>query len=852
MESEAPYNFINSNGTIPDLRRPSARVAKVQLLIASVLGGITFLVFCVLRCQFPNIYMARLNYVNKANRKFTPPPLSRTSLFGWIPTLINISDQDVLTNAGLDAYVFLGFFKMAIKLLSTCLMFAVLVISPIRFHFTGRYDQGDDGDDGDANKQDDGFINPENYHTYLWLYVVFSYVFTLIVGYFLQKQTKHVVEIRQSYLGKQNSITDRTIRLSGIPPELRSERLLKEHIESLNIGSVSSVVICREWKPLIVLFKQREQIVDILESYWATVLEATDLSNIRPYVSDSIRLLNTPVDEEAAFHDDIPPNDVSSLINSDDEQTDGPDDSINYSSSALSLITTQHPKRPKIRTRCFGLGGKRVDAIDYYTHQLKVIDAAIIEARERHYPPTPAAFITMDTVATAQMMAQAVLDPNVHYLITRLAPAPHDIIWSNVCLPRKERLFKVYAITIIIGITSIALVFPVLYLTTLLNLKTISKFWPYLGKLLKKHHWAQTLVTGLLPTYLFTLLNFVVPFFYVWLSSKQGFVSHGEEELSTVSKNFFYIFVNLFLVFTFGGTVSNYWGFLSDTTKIAYQLAKALQELSLFYVDLIILQGLGMFPFKLLLVGQLFRFPYFKIKSKTPRHFRNLYKPPFFNFGLQLPQPILILVITIIYSVMSTKILSAGLVYFIIGYYVYKYQLVYATVHPQHSTGGVWALIFRRVVMGLLLFQVTMAGTLALQNAYLLATTLIPLPFFTVAFLWNYQKNYYPLSSFIALRAIQNNDISGGRHTHINRSRTSVNSEASNLQPNSSNTLDERRELNQTYEYPFLVQSLDGPWLDIDGDEVIMASSEGPIRKRHQFHEWEYDDVNPNVLGQSW
>lgn len=93
-----------------------------------------------------------------------------------------------------------------------------------------------------------------------------------------------------------------------------------------------------------------------------------------------------------------------------------------------------------------------------------------------------------------------------------------------------------------------------------------------------------------------------------------------------------------------------------------------MKEFSLFYVDLIILQGIGMFPFKLLLVGSLIGFPLVKIKAKTPRQRNELYNPPIFNFGLQLPQPILILIITLIYSVMSTKILTSGLAYFIIGF----------------------------------------------------------------------------------------------------------------------------------------------------------------------------------------
>ena len=70
----------------------------------------------------------------------------------------------------------------------------------------------------------------------------------------------------------------------------------------------------------------------------------------------------------------------------------------------------------------------------------------------------------------------------------------------------------------------------------------------------------------------------------------------------------FYIFVNLFLVFTTFGTAS-----FVDTTKIAFDLARSLRDLSMFYVDLIILQGLGIFPFKLLWWGTYFAFSEFII-----------------------------------------------------------------------------------------------------------------------------------------------------------------------------------------------------------------------------------------------
>ena len=106
-------------------------------------------------------------------------------------------------------------------------------------------------------------------------------------------------------------------------------------------------------------------------------------------------------------------------------------------------------------------------------------------------------------------------------------------------------------------------------------------------------------------------------------------------------------------------------------------------------------------------LGKLFYFK--RLILKTPRDYRSYYfTPQIFDFGINLPQHILIFMIILIYSVVSTKIVTCGLIYFILGLFVYKYQLVYNFVHPPHSTGKVWPMIFRRVILGLIIFQLFM------------------------------------------------------------------------------------------------------------------------------------------------
>lgn len=831
--------------------RAGTRIARVQLLVALFLGLSAFLIFCILRKKYPRIYVANFNRINQnyvhSHLRQNLPPLPQNLLFGWVPIVFKISESQVLEHAGLDAVVFLGFFKTCITILATCVVFAVTVILPVRYKYTGRMDLPDPDDDDDRNST---LIRLAGFHAnlvellkhkkpdhepILWMYTLFTYIFTGLVIYLLHKQTLRIIDMRQRYLGKQSSITDRTIKLSGILPLLREEEALKRHINLLGVGEVHDVVVVKEWNALNSLIKMRRKVMRHLEMAWVEYLETNGLNNttdvmtsrIRPSIGDLFNLhqpLGTAFTDEEDGSNEVQSDAASatsspSIIDQISEHIDD-HDALEGSASQLPLLNDDAAKRPKMRKGWLGLFGPEVDCISYYTNQLEIIDKEIKRYRLREFPPSSTAFITMRSVAQAQMLAQAVLDPKVNHLITSLAPAPHDIIWENLCLTRKERNTRIFFVMVFIGLVSVLLVFPVKFLSNFLNVKTISKIAPKLGEFLKDHQWAEYLITGILPPYVFTIFNIVMPYFYIWVTKRQGYTSHGDEELSIVSKNFFYIFVNLFLVFTLFGTA-----IISDTAQLAYQLAYSLQKLSLFYVDLIILQGIGIFPYKLLLLGNLLKYPIGNIFwCKTPRDYLDLYKPPVFNFGLQLPQPILVLIITITYSVISTKILTAGLIYFIIGYFVFKYQLLYACVHPPHNTGKVWPLVVRRLILGLLIFHTTMFGTLASQKAFVCATFMIPLAIFTLFVLWNFHKHYIPLSSFIALRAIENNQLP----FHGDEEEDLV----GDNDLGRGQTLDERREFSQTYEYPDLINDLDGPIIALENNQILVIGPDGHTAKK--------------------
>lgn len=824
-------------------RAGEQRVFKTQLVLCLWIGLSSFVLFCFLRRRWPHMYAVRT--LRKTLEKLHALP---TLLLGWVSAVYTISDDQVLEYSGLDAFVFLAFFKMGMAIFLVLAVLLVCVLSPVRYYFTGSYDK-DNIAWLEAVPQPPDLS--DDFPAYLWVYPLFVYVFLALVYVKLFDYTKRVLRTRQKYLALQNSITDRTIRLDGIPRSLlrkNDPHVLKKFVEDLGIGSVTDVKLIYDWSPLERLFALRNRLIRSLERFYLSnyglkvdIYNQTRIPSVVPKCLLDATAVRSARDRKAREK-------IAELT----------DELKNVDGQIRSM---QHKFDPQLST--------------------------INTDENPEFRLLPTAFITMDLVASAQMAAQTVLDPRVYKLMVTLAPAAKDIVWKNFRLTSYQKLVKAYTVTFVIILSYLFVIFLVTPLATLLDLKTISKLWPALGDFIRQSKWLTTFVTGILPPLLFLLLNLLLPYFYKYLSQCQGYSSNSDVELSTLLKNFFFIFFNLFLVFTASGTFWDIISSISDTTKIAYLLAATLKKFLLFYVDLILLQGLAMFPVKLLqlgdfvilnIVGKLFLLK--SLILRTPRDYRfYYYTPPVFDFGLHLPQHILIFIIILIYSVVSTKIVVSGLVYFVLGYFVYKYQLVYSFVHPPHSTGKVWPMIFRRVMLGLVIFQLFMCGTLALEGAILLAILCTPLILVTFMVAWNFERYYLPLSGFIALRAILNpyDFDKEFADDQLLRSSSPPNQDADSeavldessfllgdeprLTRRRVSTVDEEREQFTDYTYPHLIDPLHGPWIGFEGDYVSMVHYRGMshdrdvenadlsilltnedeqiLRKRLQVSEWE-------------
>lgn len=862
------------------------RGTVLQIILSITLGVSAFLAFCVLRPRWSALYAARKRQKNEAT---TLPELPGT-MFGWILPLWKITDQQVLASAGLDAYVFLQFFKMAMKFLLATLVFSLIVIKPVHDAYPDD-DDDDDDDDGGKNGTDviqarlfkaglrrsaqlyndaGGWMRapnmtvpffPENLETdYLWMYVVLAYLFTAIAVYLVISTTRKIIEVRQEFLGTQTTVTDRTIRLSGIPKHLQDEDKIKEFIESLDIGNVDRVVLCRNWKELDQAMAHRMDMLRRLEEVYTVHMGYRGIERNQ---------------ETLPIAQPSPPEPSEEHVVADDE-----DSGAALLGTNGNLIRPYAKARPKVTIRYgrFKLQRKTVDAIDHYEEKLREADERVKELRKKDFPTTPLAFVTLDSVAACQMAIQAVLDPSPLQLIANQSPEPADVIWENTYISRRGRIVRNWSITVFIVAQTVLWSAVLVPVAGLLNVKTIGKVLPGFADLLEDHDNIRALIKTQLPTLITSLLVVLVPYLYYYLSWCQGQISKGDIELSAISKNFFFTFFNFFVIFTILGTASEFYELFSrfgdalrDIQNVAWTLASSLQRFLNFYVNFIILQGVGLFPFRLLEMGSVSLYPIMLIGAKTPRDYAELVQPPVFCYAFYLPNAMLIFIICMVYSVLreSWKVHLAGILYFSLGHFCYKYQLLYAMDHRQQTSGRAWVMICDRIFIGLLLFQLTTAGQLILKQAFARSVMMVPLVIATIWISIVYGRTYKPLMKFIALSAVKRgehyeaytdnaNPRTGSPEDYASLNSTNLAPETSiwagresapeeiypgaevSAERRRSNEQGTSRERNLPFTNPSLVAPLDGVWI-----------ADRPATTQARLIDTGEDEQGENVRGES-
>ncbi|KZT73615.1 DUF221-domain-containing protein [Daedalea quercina L-15889] len=706
-----------------------------QLLLSTSIGLASFLIFSYCRKRWPLQFAPRTKL-----KGFSPHEAhAHQAFFGWILPTIRTSEFTVLQIVGLDAAVLLNFFKMSFYLFSVCSIFAALILMPV--NLKNNIDIGDgrgeDGD-GDGTWPPAGTFAPATNSTegrdwldlisdansYLSVHLLFTYVFTLLALRFVHNNYKRFIRARQLFsLELVHSISARTVMVTHLPDHLKGERALAEYFEHLEL-SVESVSICREVESLKRLLDRRTAALLRLERAWVKYVG-------NPSSVDLKKSVVAPEDR---------------LVDVEAPDLEAPSE----------RVVVPGRKRPTLRP---GLFKPKVDALEYLDQQFREAHEAVKARRKNgRFKATHVAFVTFETMSSAQIAAQAVHFPTARCCITHLAPEPRDIVWSNISYSPPNLRIRDWIVVSAIAVLLLFWTVPTSALASLLSYEEIKKVWPWLGSVIDASPQVRAVVQNSLPSVAIAIINAVLPFLLEALTYLQGYPARSLIEYSLMKKYFLFLLVNVVFIFLLAST---YWQLVRDFAhspakgieKLAYALAAG--KARHFFLSYVILQGLGIIPLQLLNLGVILPRIFIRLfVTRTPRDFAELNAPPMINYGVVYPQAILIFVITLLYSVIQPLILVFGAIYFGMAYVVYKYKLLFVFYKPYESQGQAWPITFARLIWGVVIFLVFMTGIFILRKSFVLSSLLAPLLGFTLLWAWYEDRAFRPLSKYVNLSSV--------------------------------------------------------------------------------------------------
>ncbi|KAJ3078511.1 hypothetical protein HDU99_000545, partial [Rhizoclosmatium hyalinum] len=323
--------------------------------------------------------------------------------------------------------------------------------------------------------------------------------------------------------------------------------------------------------------------------------------------------------------------------------------------------------------------GASNDAIDFYTSHLnkltamvrmervKALEWNVMKEKEDTVEENGSAFVTFKTQRAAQIACQVLLFSsfNRYKMHISLAPAPQDVIWSTISLHPVRRQIQSYIVNIICVSFTFFWVVPAGLTATLTNIEELAKvpsFRPLISKIAENEHLYVFLKT-IGPPLVVNIFNVVIPYIFECLEAR------SKIETRTLDHYFFFLLFNVLLVFTLSTAVLNMIGTFMENPASIIQM-----------------------------------------------HEMNL-STSYLNFGILYPIHILIFIIGLLYSIVAPLILIPATVYFGFGYIVYRHQLLFVYVKEWEAYGRHWSMAFTRIIAGLIIFQITMAGMFALKRA---------------------------------------------------------------------------------------------------------------------------------------
>ncbi|KAK7455300.1 phosphate metabolism protein 7 [Stygiomarasmius scandens] len=695
----------------------SSKSFMTALIANGALLGIEVGAFLVMKSNMERIFSPR-TYLPPPDKRSKPLP---KGLWRWLPAVLMSPSEDIIHKNGLDAYMFLRYIKLLIKIffVFTILTFAVVV--PV--NFVGR-------NDAPSNLERITWTNlaetAENQPRF-FAHVFVVYVLTFYVIYEIRSEMSHFTYMRHQFLLSPSHSAHaqaRTVLLTSVPDEIANEHDLRQ-FASFVPGGVDKVWVYRDTKQLNDWFEERQGACSKLEGAVVTLLKKAMKNwrrrekgwNKSHKKSKSVSMRKGKGKSQSPGQEGEKGEEVNPDVDLENQDDEDEMPVLPPTKETLDELVPEN-KRPRHRTGFLGLFGEKVDTIDWCKEEIATLNGKIRQGRAKlvEGKSLGSVFILCNLQMGAHILAQCV---SYHEPLTMIDKwieiHPKDIVWRNLDDGALEMRWRYLTSWLAMVGLIIAWSFPAVFIGTLSNVDELCHNVHFLSWVCTNlSSTVQSIIQGILPPVLLAILFALLPLVLRALAYYECIPRYSLMSMSVYKRLFIFLLIHGFLIVTISsGVTKAIEEIINNPTLTLQSLAHELPGASVFFLSYMITQGLAGAGMALIQLVPLI-IHYFRkfFMGRTPRQaFLVTFRMPSIDFGETLPRLSLLATIAFAYSVLNPLINFLALISYVMMYIAYKFLFLQVMDQPDQSeTGGLYfPVAMSNLFVGLYIEEVSLA-----------------------------------------------------------------------------------------------------------------------------------------------
>lgn len=248
--------------------------------------AIQMLIFLIIRNKLARIYIPKTYLVPEKER--TPPPSQ--NIYGWLVSLFKVPDPEIIRKCGLDAYFFLRYLLMMLKIVAPLALVVIPILCPLNF-LDGKAEwQREKGITVTVTGLDKlafGNVAPDKTHRY-WAHLLLSITTVVWTCFIMFKELRYYIGVRQEYLtSPQHRLraSATTVLISSIPDKWLTYRAL-DGLYDVFPGGIRNIWINRNFDPLLKKVDQRDQAHKNLEAAETELIQLVKKAQLKKAKKD--------------------------------------------------------------------------------------------------------------------------------------------------------------------------------------------------------------------------------------------------------------------------------------------------------------------------------------------------------------------------------------------------------------------------------------------------------------------------------------------------------------------------------------------------------------------------------------